>query len=177
MTALAQNYSFTNFSSTPSIKRLFKKYSFSGVASLRVRDFTNNTPTMAEQLNNALHEAQTIVRNRHNGLGDDASRLAQTRLSELFNEENWDEGEAMPNRQSTETLFDAIAKVSIPFMSLSIAVGGALKAIWISGSITITAVGRNDKQIFWSKVVETSDSFETETKEGSILEFLAAFTS
>ena len=177
MTALARNDSFANFTPTHSIKQLFKPYAISALASLRVREVTRKTPTMTEQLNNALHEAQTIVRNRHNCLGDDSSRRAQTRFSELFNDENWDEGEAMPNRQSMETLFDAIAMASVPFMSLSIAAGGALKATWMHGNLIITAVAHDDKRISWSKVVETTDSFETETNEGPISEFLSAFAS
>lgn len=161
--------------STPSNRQMFKRYAIPAFASLRVRGANRTIPTLAEQLSAALHEAQTVVRNRHNKLDSESSRRALIRLSELIDEDSWDDDDTMPTRRSMETLFDAIGEVSIPFTSLSVSAGGLLKATWVDGSRTFTAVGRDDKQLSWSKIEKTSNSFKTETRQGSTLEFLSTF--
>lgn len=177
MIALARDYSSEIPWSTPSTNRTyFEAYAIPAFASLRVQKSTHETPTLAEHLNSALHQAQTIVRNKSNSLGAEISSRAQSRLADLINDDNWDMDDPMPKRQSMETLFDAIAALtSTPFTSLSIAAGGALKATWIVEDRTITAVGRDDKSISWSKIEETSKSFKTEAGVSLIADFLANF--
>jgi hypothetical protein len=161
---------------TPSSNRLFpKRFDIAALGSVFVKGAIPEQPTLIQQLDEARHNAHTIVRNKISSLGVEASSRALTRLSELINDDNWEEEDAVPTRQSMETLFDAVARADPSFTSLSIALGGALKATWIDGGRTITAVGRDGKQISWSKVEETSDSFITETDEGSIEEFLGTF--
>lgn len=161
---------------TPPVRDIFQScFSFPAFASLRVRNAPLDGSNQARNLDDVLHEAQTIVRNKHNILGAEASRAALVRLSDIINGENWDEGYALPTRQSVETLFNAIGSIRMQFTSLSIATGGQLKATWIDGCKTVTAVGRDDKTVAWSKVEETDDGFETETSEGPISEFLCNF--
>lgn len=176
MTALAYDYSKISRSTPSTTPTSFKRYKISAVGSLRVQKSTHETPTLAEHLNSVLHQAQTIVRNKSNRLGAEISSRAQSRLAELINNDNWDMDDPMPKRQSMETLFDAIAALtSTPFTSLSIAAGGALKATWIVDDRTITAVGRDDKSISWSKIEETSRSFRTKAGVGLVADFLANF--
>lgn len=176
MTTVALSSFSTSLWSTPSNNHVLPMpFSIAAFASLFVRQRTEEQPTLTQKLDQARHNAHTIVRHRHNSLGTEASSRALTRLSELINDDNWEEEDAVPTRQSMETLFDAVARADPSFTSLSIALGGALKVTWINGSRTITAVGRDDRQISWSKVEETSDSFLTETDEGSIEEFLGTF--
>lgn len=175
MTALARDYPSVRSFSTPSIKQLLGGYSIPAFATLRVRGVTQNATTTAENLNDALHEARTVIRNMRNGLNADASTRALNRLSELLDPENWDEEDAMPARSSIKAVFGAIAASGRSFTSLSIANGGLLKVTWIDRSHTITAVSRDDQRISWSKIEKTPDGFQTETGEGSVLEFCAAF--
>lgn len=175
MTTLTLDYNPMCWSSTSSIGQMFNSFTIPAFASVFVKDAQNVSLTLEEQLDGALHIAQTIVRKRLFRCGIEASSRMQARLSELMNYDNWDEDDAMPTRQSMETLFDAVSQVNVPFTSLSIATGGALKATWIDGGRTITAVGRDNKQISWSKVEETADGFNTEANEGPILEFLGTF--
>jgi hypothetical protein len=174
MTLALPQYSGQSYS-THSIQQMFEPYRIPAFASLRVKGATHTSPTLPERLSHALHDAQTVVRNRHNRLDFETSRRALARLSELIDEESWDDDDAVPTRESMETLFDAISEANIPFTSLSVSAGGLLKATWVENNLTITAIGREDKRVSWSMIEKTSDSFKTETKNGSILEFVSIF--
>ena len=148
MIVASQRYSYSGFRGTAADTKAYNRISTRGKAIVRYA--ASPAPTLKQRLADALAQAKSLASEGVRYLGTDRAKDFRTRLTELLNPEDWEDGDVVLREASTRTMIRTAIAVDAPTGGLTLTAAGNLVCTWHDGERKVRVEALPNGYVSWA---------------------------
>lgn len=123
-----------------------------------IRHSASPSPTLERRLSDALVQSKNAISAAVRDLGSDRAQALRTRLVELLDPDDWEDGDVVLREASMQTMIRATIAVHAPTTGMTLTSSGNLVSTWTTGDRKVRVEALPTGRVSWAIVDRQGDT-------------------